>query len=97
MFVNMQMDKLSDLPTKDDVELSPQESEAMVKYFGSSEGKSKNKYKLILYATLLFLLLANPFADKALGFIPKCGNPMIQLGIKTLIFAVAFLAIVKFT
>lgn len=62
----------------------------------SSKGTTTN-WKLIGYATLLFLILAIPFIDKIVCRLPYCGENAIALMVfKTVIFAVAFFFIVKY-
>ena len=102
------MEKLSDLPPKDDAEMSPQESDVMQKYFNASAsggGSSKSggkagwmdTIKLALYATVLFLILANPWIDQVMCMVPYCGESVITLvAVKALLFMVLFVVMYKF-
>lgn len=105
------MEKLSDLPPKDDAEMSPQESDVMQKYFNASasggggaksggvSGKTgwMDTIKLALYATVLFLILANPWVDQVMCMVPYCGdNALTLMAVKALLFMIVFVVMYKF-
>jgi len=97
------MEKLSDLPLKEDAELTPQESDVMQKYFntpGTATKTSKSGWmdtiKLSFYAAFLFVVLANPWIDSILCMVPYCGeNALILLAFKTIIFMILFVVMLK--
>jgi hypothetical protein len=102
------MEKLSDLPPKDDAEMSPQESDVMQKYFDASTGGGSkpgasgktgwmDTIKLALYATVLFLILANPWIDSVMCMVPYCGESALTLtAVKALLFLIFFVVMYKF-
>jgi hypothetical protein len=100
------MERLADLPPKDDAEMTPQESEVMQKYFnapqsegGSSKGKAgwMDTIKLALYGAVLFLVLANPWIDSVMCMVPYCGDSALMLlAIKAVMFVVLFVIVNKF-
>lgn len=47
---------------------------------------SKFDWKFIGVATLLFILLANPWIDALIGKMPKCESSMVVMGIKGVLF-----------
>jgi hypothetical protein len=97
------MDHLSSLPTKDHDDMSSHEKNTMQRFFGggtesSTPSKSKpSTLKLIGYATVLFVLLANPYIDGILCHVPYCeDNEMVLFLFKTLLFALLFFMIYYF-
>lgn len=98
------MEKLSDLPTKDNVEMSPQENDVMKKYFNASSSKTNGKkiswtntFKIALYAAVLFLVLSNPWVDTLFCAVPYCGdNALILLALKFVLFIFIFVLIHSF-
>ena len=95
------MDKLSELPPIE-TKLTPQEHDVMQKYFGDSEAPEKQLswsqiFKLAIYATVLFLALANPITDGIFSKIPYCGEGVVALlATKAVIFMFLFIVIYKF-
>ena len=62
----------------------------------TSEGNSLN-WKALGYSAILFFLLANPWIDSILCSIPYCGgNAMSMTALKTVIFVMIYIIIVKF-
>ena len=102
------MDKLSDLPPKNDTIKTPEETALLSQFFGASSPgedvnrsqqgslKSRLNWKMIGIATLSFVLLANPWIDKIFCKIPHCGSPAAILGIKTVLFLLVVLALSLF-
>lgn len=99
------MEKLSDLPTKDDAEMSPQENDVMKKYFNASpSSKTSGKklswidtFKIALYAAILFVALSNPWVDTLFCAVPYCGdNALILLGAKFVLFIFIFVLMYRF-
>lgn len=98
------MDTLSDLPVVKE-EQSPQEKAIMSKYFGvdtSSPSSSQSgpgwgtSLKIVGMATLVYLLVSNPFTEKLLRHIPYTDSPAGSVGIKVLLFFIVFLLISRF-
>lgn len=102
------MERLADLPAKEDVAPTPQEDEVMKKFFdapqssGSSSGKTSTErgwgetLKLALYAAIIFFALANPWVDSVFCMVPYCGGSVIALLlIKMLLFAMIFVIVYK--
>lgn len=105
----MDKDNLTNLPADDDVELTPGENEVISQMFkkgsdDTSRSSDKNqtngwiaKAKISFVATLIFILLANPWLDALFCHLPWCGeSPMIILGIKSLLFMILFLLTMKY-
>jgi len=89
------MDKLDDLPEKQDTVLTPQESQILSQLFGqggpNQEPEPTSRFggmnwKLIGGTTLAFVILANPWIDSAICKIPYCDSPMTAFGVKVLLF-----------
>jgi len=84
------MDRLDDLPEKEDAAITPQEKVLITRFFGKeqqpAEDKKKSKWKFIGYVMIAFILLANPWIDNILGVIPNCGSPLAKLGLKAMVF-----------
>nr|QBK86585.1 MAG: uncharacterized protein LCMAC102_03800 [Marseillevirus LCMAC102] len=95
------MDKLDQLPPKDNTVITPEESEVINQFFGqSSESLPKTggvDWKLIGYSTILFILLANPWIDQILCKIPYCNNAMYSFGMKLVIFAIVLVILSFYT
>lgn len=93
------MDKLDDLPTKEDANISPQEKMLISRFFGKGDADSgsasssgsgkKNKWKFMGYVMVAFVLLANPWVDKIFDMVPKCDSSITKLAMKALIFFIA--------
>ena len=105
MLKSDKLDKLDDLPTGD-APHSPQEAAVMKKYFDADEeddapAKSTGKtwgatFKFAGIATVLFALLANPWIDMGLCYVPYCGgNAIGLLVLKMLIFMVLFVVLYR--
>ena len=96
------MDRLTDLPPKEDTELTPQEDEVMKNMFGGSGGTPKKRgwmetLKLAAVSALLFLALANPWIDIIFSKLPYCGESSISvLAVKTLLFFILWVAMYKY-
>ena len=86
------MDDVDDLPTSSRDENTPQELAILQKYFakqgGTQNSSSEFGIKESIYATILFIVLANPAVDHILDFIPHTGSPLIKAGIKAMIYFV---------
>jgi hypothetical protein len=94
-------EKLSDLPTKDGVNLMPHENDVMNRFFGNSSPSKKSggkvDWKLVGYVTILFAALANPWIDIAMSRIPHCKDyPIILFAIKVMIFVLAVVLISRY-
>ncbi len=94
------MDKLDDLPTSDDENLSPQEEDTMKRYFDVNDNTSSKKkkwnidWKFIGICVILFIILANPWVDGIFCKIPYCGeNGLMLLFVKALIFAILLILV----
>jgi len=94
------MDKLDDLPTSDDENLSPQEEDTMKRYFDVNDNTSPSKkkwtidWKFVGICVILFIILANPWVDGLFCKIPYCGeNNLMLLFVKALIFAILLILV----
>lgn len=102
------MDRLDELPSKV-VQPTPTEASVIQRYFTGGEGDTassdeksggttgKSLLYLVIYATLLFLVLANPVAEGMSALIPYAGQ--IPLGgylVRALVFALGIALIYKF-
>ena len=89
------MDKLSDLPTSEQ-KPSPQEQALIQKYLGTPEPSSAaprqgSLLKSVGIATLVFVMLANPWIDTLLSHMPYCGdNKILLLLVKVVLFSLLF-------
>jgi hypothetical protein len=96
------MDKLSDLPPKEDTELTPQEDEVMKNVFGGGSTSTKKKgwmetLKLAGLSTLLFVALANPWIDVIFSKLPYCGESATStLMVKALLFLILWIVLYKY-
>jgi len=99
------MEKLSEIPTKNDTQMSQDEESVMKKYFKpesfaavkTSSGGWMDTIKLAMYASVLFLILANPWIDSILCMVPYCGeNVLVLLAFKALLFMILFVCTFKF-
>ncbi len=94
------MDKLSELPLKDDTIKTPEEEAAMTSFFPSTNDisvKTSLPWKFIGSTAVVFLLLANPWIDKLFCNIPYCGdNSMILFAIKMLLFLLTIILLCYF-
>ena len=96
------MENLDTLPQNNNTILT-QEEEEVLNMFGSKKDSSSNKQsflhstKFCLYASILFLLLANPWVDPLFEKLPWCGeNKMFILGVKAVIFFLGIALLKKF-
>lgn len=105
------MDSLSDLPLNNDTVKTPEEQAIMQQFFPGSNstldddddddtGSSSSSgvdWKLVGYATGLFVILANPWIDRLLCLIPYCGENSVMLFIiKGLLFLLLMIIISRF-
>lgn len=86
------MDDVDDLPVSRG-ENTPQELAILQKYFANAgrtpSTSSEFGVKEAVYASLIFVVLANPAVDHLLDLIPHTGSPLIKAGIKAIIFFIA--------
>lgn len=84
------MEKLTDLPTKEDTQPSPEQEAIMDHFFGDPPEEKgiveKMQLKKVAIFTLIFVALAGPWADGILGKIPYMSNSMVQFGVKAGLF-----------
>ena len=96
------MDSIDSLPIDDNSQLNDAQKMAMHKYVGApAEPKSKwsdgNKWKLIGYLTVLFILIANPWSQSLLNKVPYFGgNEMTMTLLSGIVFAVGAIIVVMF-
>ena len=91
------MEKLVDLPVKDDTDYTPEELATLQQYFGGVPPKDEGiNWKLLGYISVLFVLLANPWIDDLICKIPKCSNPIIVLVLKFVVFILTFFILYKY-
>lgn len=104
------MDRLSELPIKNDTVRTPDEDAVMKRFFPGGKGghtinsnlqsksnkTSDSKLKIIAYASILFIILANPWVDKILCKIPYCENMFISTSIKVVLFSLLLLVLMFF-
>ena len=87
------MDNVNDLPISEDKN-TPHEIDILQKYFKSHGASPGSSYefgvKETIYATLLFIVMANPVIDYLLDYIPNTGSPLIKIGIKSFIYFILF-------
>ncbi len=89
------MDSLDDLPIDGTTSASPAEMNVLKKYFGNKKQNSKlwAELKLVLFATVLFMVLSTTFFDRCLDNLPYVENPLMKLGLRALIYATALYVI----
>lgn len=91
-------DSLTDLPLPINIKYTDEEKEAHA-LFASSAPQTppeKDTRYLILYASLLFMLLASPIADEFVKRLPYCDGELYCLIAKTLLFAIGLAVIYYF-
>lgn len=102
------MDYLDELPV-DEEKVSPVELATAQKYLNSSQ-KKRAKSRIVVRqtsisdiakwavaVTLIFLLVANPWADKIFGFLP-IESPIVMFVVKAVVFfALSFAVLWKFS
>jgi len=94
------MDKLSELPEKEDTVPSELEEKIIEKYFDPQEenhDKKKSILYLVFYTTLLFIALSNPLTENMSHFIPFLQNQITWYMLRIAIFAICFFVIYKYT
>lgn len=86
------MDDINNLPTNDSTNSTPQELEILQRYFQNKPEGKKIYYEVkeVLFATLIFLLIANPLFDKLMDYVPHMGSPLIKWCAKVVLFFVFF-------
>lgn len=100
-------DDISELPTNDNVNITPAEQNAIDRFLPSDDGGDdipskkrkpwKHVMKLALYAVILFAALANPFTMKMLKLLPYAGTSDLHTFAVTLvIYVVAFVFIYRY-
>jgi len=92
------MDSLENLPISDE-ESSSNQDEIMDKYFGSLNEQKGNKmlsskWALVGYATLFFIILANPWSQSLINKLPYFGGNDMTLMIFSAVLFVLFMIIV---
>ena len=82
------MDDIDTFPVDDENPSAPQELAILQKYFTQQSTGEKSDFgvKEAVYATLLFILMANPAIDLCLDYVPHTGSPLIKIGIKAIIY-----------
>lgn len=97
------MDALDTLPPAN-TQISPAESHVLNSYYGETMGTSTSNtsstwisiIKLSGILSIGFIVFANPMIDKLFCKIPYCGNVYTSLVIKTILFFVFCILVVKF-
>lgn len=94
------MDKLDSLQLKEDTKHTPEEIKILQEYF-EDESESENylgvNWKMVGYATLIFILLANPWIDTAFEKVSFLGsNPISIFAVKVVLFFILFAVVYKF-
>lgn len=91
------MEKLDDLPTKENAQPSPEQHALMDKFFGEAPEEKgfmeKMQLKKVFAFVIAFGLLANPWVDGLLSKIPYLSNGVAVFGVKMVIFFIAALLI----
>jgi len=97
------MEKLEDLPVRDNAEMSPEENKLMETYFGASGSSTEKSHtwsdsaKTTGYAVVLFVALANPWIDSLLSRLPYVGDSSLNIFVtKSVAFMFIFFILYKF-
>ncbi len=87
-----QLDSIESLPVDDTIAATPGELQILQRYFQNKAEGRKLYFELreVLFATIIFFLLANPLFDRFLDYIPNMGSPLIRMGAKIVIFFVLY-------
>lgn len=98
------MEKLSELPTKNDGEVKLEDAQLMEKYFPQAEN-TKGKglswtqiFKLTLFAVLIFLAVSNPITAKAIVYLPYMSEDSVlaPIAFQVVVFVIVFVLCQKF-
>lgn len=94
------MDRLSDLP-EGKSSITDKENQILTQYFGESQPlpKQKSGFKLVLYTTILFALLANPWIDNLFCKLPYCGTSdttvfVTKIALFVLLFSIIYMFLI---
>lgn len=94
------MDRLEELPEKNDTVKTAEEEGVIADYFGDASSNNttthKIEWKRAAIASGIFLLLANPLIDSLMCKIPYCGGGIGSTLVKTLLFFIIFVVIQYF-
>lgn len=100
------MDILETLPVKKDAMNTPEELNVLSKYgFNTQQPPSASsgveddsaiRWKLVLWTTVLFIVLSNQYVDDFLSRFNYLSNSLVRLGVRIVIFAVAFFTVSYF-
>lgn len=81
------MDSLDSLPVDKTRPLSRDEQEILQTYFAQSPSSRKtSEFKIILCASIVYLILSTSYFDTLVEMLPHTGSPLIKYIIKALIF-----------
>ena len=89
------MDLIENLPVNEDaVETAPAELKVLQKYFENVEEGTRqySDVKIAAMATLVYLLVSNPYFDKLLSILPHMMSPIIRWGAKAVIFFILIIS-----
>jgi hypothetical protein len=87
-------ESIDNLPARDKV-LSEKDASVLDRYFPQDEEK-KFPWRVILVATVLYLLLCNPFVNRILDIVPYCSG-FIGAFVRTIAFGVVLCLLVYFS
>lgn len=99
------MENLANIPLREDVQLTDNESAVLREYFGDGSGQETRTTSLSWtdslrvsgYGVLLFAVLANPWINALIYKIPYVSNnPVIAFCMKLFIFLFAMFLLAKF-
>jgi len=85
-------DLIDSLPIDNNESPTSDELQLLQRYFQNKADGRKLYYELkeVLFATIIFFLLANPMFDRLMDYIPNMGSPLIRMGAKVVLFFVLY-------
>ena len=95
------MDSLDNLPIDKTKRISEEEADVLRKYNKPRSNESSKsmlgELKVILLATVLFLLMSTEFFDKRVNFLPYTDSIYVKIGMKGLIYAMVLFSLIVIT
>jgi len=92
------MDSLDSLPFDRTRQQSPQEVDVLDRYFKEpsvAKASRGSEFKIVVAATVIFMILSISYFDNFLDMLPHSGSPMIKYALKALIFfSILYIAII---
>ena len=81
------MDNIDNLPIDKNRRPNKDEMEIMDLFFKQEkQSSSASEFKIVAFASLLYLLLSTSYFDKLVEFLPHTGSPLFKYATKAILF-----------